>query len=146
MCFIIYTFDTTMYWSIRLFIWLTKRFFELLFCIFAFISCIFRWLTFFFLTNEAYFSRTILISSILMSSILIFSILIFSILIDFEVKNFDDNDDRWKKWTRWKRKLDEMSFLINCYWRFQIVDQFCQIIAKFKAYIWTCRNLLTCID
>jgi hypothetical protein len=74
----------------------------------------FCWSTIFFLTDEAYFSRAILISSILMFAILIFSILfsiliLFTILIDSRLKiamitTIDEKDE-----------LDEMSFLINDY-------------------------------
>jgi hypothetical protein len=128
-----------------------KTIFEFSFCIFAFITCMLRWSTFFFLTDEAYFSRTTLISSILIFSILIFSILfsilIFTILIDSKWKismitTIDEMNNEFDE----KRKFDEVSFLINDYWRFQVINWFCQNVVRFKTCILTCRNFLTCID
>jgi hypothetical protein len=127
-----------------------KTIFKLSFCIFAFISCMFCWSTLFFLTNEAYFLCTILTSSILIFSIMIFSILflilIFTILTDSKWKiSMITTIDEWSELDE-KRELDEVSFLINNYWRFQIINQLCQNLARFKACILTCRNLLTCIS
>jgi hypothetical protein len=119
-----------------------KTIFELSFCIFAFISCMLFWSTFIFLTDEAYFFCTILISSILIFSILIFSILINSRWKISMITTIDEINNELDE----KRELDEVSFLINDYWRFQVINQLCQIIAEFKACVLTCRDLLTCID
>jgi hypothetical protein len=111
---------------------------EFPFCIFAFISCMLCWSTFFFLTDEAYFSRTTLISSVLLPSVLSSGpkLKIPMIAAVGEVSNELDK----------KRELDEVSFLISCYWRFQIINQLCQVVARLKACLLTCRDLLTCID
>jgi glucan phosphoethanolaminetransferase (alkaline phosphatase superfamily) len=115
-----------------------KTIFELSFCIFAFIFCMLCWSTFFFLTDKAYFFRTILISSNLMFSMLFSNsrLKISMIATIDEVKNELDE----------KRELDEMNFLISCYWRFQIINQLCQNVVRLKACTLTCRNFLTCID
>jgi hypothetical protein len=60
------------------------------------------------MTDEAYFSRTILISSILIFSI--FSILIDSRLNISMIATIDEKDELDEK-----KELDEMSFLIDDY-------------------------------
>jgi hypothetical protein len=91
---------------------------EFSFRFFAFVFWMFCWSTFFFLTYKAYFTRTTLMSSILMFSML-FSILIFTILTDskWKISMITTIDEQ--------SELDEMRFLINDYWRFQIINQFC---------------------
>jgi predicted PurR-regulated permease PerM len=95
------------------------------------------WSTSFFVTDEAYFFRTILISSIL-----IFSILFSGSRLKISMITAIDEKDELDR----KRELDEVSFLIDDYWRFQVINQLCQAVAELKAYILTRRNLLTCID
>jgi hypothetical protein len=53
---------------------------------------------------------------------MLFSILIFTILIDSRLKSAMITTIDEKNELDEKRELDEVSFLIDDYWRFQVID------------------------